>query len=135
MQVGKAKVKGYFLSGFHRDSKLRLTTPFPLYPAFFCLYCLLACLNGCAVTLVPDCILSKRCDRPRPAKIGQGRPRHPRTSWTTVYKCVPCPVTLFLTIRLICLPNGKREELCLYWCKPYRSGLRLLTIESLCQTR
>ena len=74
--------------------------------------CLSGCLNGCAVTSVDNRVLPKKCDRPRPAKIGQGRPIHPKTSWTAVYKCVPCPVTLFHTIRLIGSPKGKREELC-----------------------
>ena len=60
MQLGKDRVKGYFLAGLHPASILRLTTPFSIYSVPICLLCPLAFANGFAVTLVEDRLLSRK---------------------------------------------------------------------------
>ena len=71
MQVGKDRVKGYFLAGFHPASILCLTTPFSIHSVPSCLLCPLAFANGFAVTSVSDRRLSRKWSRPRSAKADQ----------------------------------------------------------------
>ena len=82
MQVGKDRLKGYFIAGFHPASILRLTTPFSIYYVPLCILCPLAFANGFAVTSVEDLFLSKKMIQ---AKSGQDRPRPTKNlkiTWT-----------------------------------------------------
>ena len=74
MQVGKDRVKGYFLAGFHPASILCLTTPFYLHSVPSCLLCPLAFSNGFAITWLKTDLCQESDPgqvRPRSAKADQ----------------------------------------------------------------
>ena len=95
MQVGKDRVKGYFLAGFHPASILCLTTTFSLHSVPSCLLCPLTFANGFAVTAVSDRRLSIKCSRPRSAKADQEPQDHLDRPSAFVQRVLTCLVTSF----------------------------------------
>ena len=103
MQVGKDRVKGYFLAGLHpvsNDPFLPLFCPL-LLPVPFGFRQRLCRYFGSGPTFVNKVI---------PVKTGQDWPRPPKTAQDILdylYKCVPCLVTFPFTDSAFLASRGK----------------------------